>query len=413
MGQGINAMRTIRAVLLAVAVACGVLGIAECWAAEAVTLRVALYPYVPDKYGVFTLLTQAFQRQNPGIIVQAVELPPDQDYYNGGLAALDADVYEIDSILLSDVLGKIVPLSMSLRGFDASAIAAVTRHGRVYAVPHWMCGNFLLYRKDDAAVRDAVTWADLTTALAAEARPLLVDLFGGLTLGEWYVTLLADRVGMAAAQAAILSSDVPDPAVVADLRSILAACAAGSCRSRDLHDKTDAYARAFARGEGGAYLGYSESLYSALKEINDSCGAGSSCLSAGEIAVRRIPKLSEASTGEGVGWVDGLAISNRLRGTKRAAALKFVTFASSPEAYRLLLQPGATEAPRYLLPARTGLSFGSDEPLYDDLLAAHRGRKTGTAPGLSARLQRLTNKLTCMLPIDPADTATVDGCKSP
>jgi thiamine pyridinylase len=406
-------MRTARAILLAFVAVFGALFPAACEGAEAVTLRVALYPYVPERHSVFTLLSQEFQRQNPGLILQLVEVPADQDYYNGGLAALDADVYEIDSILLSDVLGKVAPLQLSMQGFEPTAIEAVTRNGLTYAVPHWMCGNFLFYRKDNVAVRDAVTWADLTGELAKQGRPLLIDLFGRLTLGEWYITMLADRLGTAPAQAAILSSDVPDPAVVADLASILSACPAGSCRSKNLHDRTGYYARAFVRGEGGAYIGYSESLYSALKEIIDNCRTGSPCLSPGEIAVRRLPKLSAASTGEGVGWVDGLAISNTLSDGKREAALKFVEFATSEQAYKLLLQPEWMDAPRYLLPARTGLSLGSDAPLYSDLFAAHQGRKTGTAPRLNAKLQNLSKKLTCGLPIDRTDTSTMANCKLP
>jgi thiamine pyridinylase len=362
---------------------------------------------------VFTLLSQEFQRQNPGLIVQLVEVPPDQDYYNGGLAALDADVYEIDSILLSDMLGKIMPLSVSLSGFEATAIEAVTRNGMTYAVPHWMCGNFLFYRKDNTVVRDAVTWTDLTKALVGQGRPLLIDLFGRLTLGECYITMLADRVGTGPAQAAILASDAPDPAVVADLSAILPACPAGSCRSKNLHDRTGYYARAFVRGESGAYIGYSESLYSALKEIIDNCRVGSPCLSASEVAVRRLPKLSAASTGEGVGWVDGLAVSNALTDAKKAAALKFVEFATSAEGYQLLLQPEWMDAPRYLLPARTGLALGSDTPLYPDLFAAHMGRKTGTAAGLNAKLQGLSKKLTCALPIDRTDSSTTASCKLP
>ena len=399
--------------MLVLAAMLGALLPVACGAVEAVTLRVALYPYVPERHAVFTLLSQEFQRRNPGLILQLVEVPADQDYYNGGLAALDADVYEIDSILLSDMLGKIAPLQLSLQGFEPTAIQAVTRNGMTYAIPHWMCGNFLFYRKDNAAIRDAATWADLTNQLARQGKPLLIDLFGRLTLGEWYITMLADRIGTAPAQAAILSSDIPDPAVVADLSAILSACPAGSCRSKNLHDRTGYYARAFVRGEGGAYIGYSETLYSALKEILDNCRIGSPCLSASEVAVRRLPKVTTASTGDGVGWVDGLAVSNALTDAKKEAAFKFVEFATSPEAYALLLQPEWMDAPRYLLPARTGLSFGSDTPLYPDLLAAHQGRKTGTALGLNAKLQTLARKLTCALPIDRTDTSTMASCKLP
>jgi thiamine pyridinylase len=356
------------------------------------------------------LLAQEFQKKNPGAILQFVEVPADQNYYAGGLSALDADVYEIDSILLSDVLEKIEPLSISLQDFDAAAVEAVTRNGLVYAVPHWMCGNFLFYRKDNLAVRDAVTWADLAKALAGQRKALMVDLFGKLTLGEWYITMLADRLGMAAAQSAIMSSNAPDAQVVADLNAVLATCPTGACRSEDLHDRAGFYARAFIRGEAAAYIGYSETLYYALKERIENCRTTSPCLAPDEIAVRRLPQLSSSSTADGVGWVDGLAVAKSLDASKKAIALRFIEFATSPEAYGLILQPEWMEAPRYLLPARTGMSFGKDTPLYPDLLVAHAGRKTAVAPGLNAKLRDLAKKLTCRLPIDRTDTATMSDC---
>ena len=52
--------------------------------------------------------------------------------------------------------------------------------------------------------------------LAQQKRPLFVDFFGRLTLGEWYLTMLSDRLGAAAAQAAVLTSSAPDEAIVAD-----------------------------------------------------------------------------------------------------------------------------------------------------------------------------------------------------
>ena len=73
-------------------------------APEAITLRVALYPYVPDRYALFALLAREFQRRNEGVTLDLVEVAPTKDYYDGGLLALNADVYEIDTILLSEMI---------------------------------------------------------------------------------------------------------------------------------------------------------------------------------------------------------------------------------------------------------------------------------------------------------------------
>lgn len=376
-----------------------------------VTVRVALYPYVPGPYAVFALLAREFQKRNEGVTLELVEVDPSKDYYDDGLTSLKADVYEIDSILLAEMIPKVAPLNLSLADFTAEARDAVTRDGIVYAVPHWLCGNFIFFRNGDDALRDAATWIDLLKVISTRNKPLLVDMFGRLTLGEWYLTLLADRIGVDAAQKAVLASSQPDADVVSELKQILSACPTGYCRSRTYHERTGFYARAFARGEARAYVGYSETLHYALTELSSNCGLGTSCLAPDEIAVRRLPTM-QGTLSEGIGWVDGLALSKDATGATRDAALKFIEFATSADGYRAALQPIHGEGPRYLLPARTGIQ-PDGAPLYPDLLAAQAGRKTGTAPGLSAGLRRLSVKLNCLLPVDRTDTKSQGACQTP
>jgi thiamine pyridinylase len=380
-------------------------------ASDAITLRVALYPYVPERYALFALLAQGFQRRNPGVTLDLVEVDPAKDHYAGGLVAIDADIYEIDTILLDEVIAanKIAPLDLPLGGFAPESVAAVTRNGVVYALPHWLCGNFLFYRKDVAAVRDAATWDDLVRALNRRRESIFVDLFGHLTLGEWYITMLAEKSGLAAAQAEVLGSHAPDADAVAALETILAGCPTGYCRSEAMHERPGFYARAFVHGAAAAYVGYSETIHYGMQEIIDNCRPGSGCLGADDIAVRGLPSLVAGSPARGIGWVDGLAMAAALTGAKEAAALAFLSFATSVEGYRAVLEPRGLEAPRYLLPARTGLSL-TDTPLYPHFYAAHAGRETGTAAGLNARLRSLAERITCELPIDRTDTRTLAAC---
>ena len=405
-------MSKIRAAVLLLGLLAGVVAPQPGQAAsDAITLRIALYPYVPERYALFALLAQGFQRRNPGVTLDLVEVDPARDYYAGGLVALDADVYEIDTILLDEVIAanKIAPLDLALGGFAPESVAAVTRNGRVFALPHWLCGNFLFYRKDDTAIRDAVTWADLARVLARRRENIFVDLFGHLTLGEWYITMLAEKSGLAAAQAAVLGSRAPDADAVAALATILAGCPTGYCRSEAMHDRPGFYARAFVHGAAAGYVGYSETAHYALQEIIDNCLPGSGCLSADDIAVRSLPSLIAGSPARGIGWVDGLAVSATLTGVKKAAALAFLGFATSDDGYRAILEPRGLEAPRYLLPARTGLALAGT-PLYPNFYAAHAGRETGTAAGLNARLRALAERITCELPIDRTDTQTLAAC---
>jgi thiamine pyridinylase len=191
---------------------------------------------------------------------------------------------------------------------------------------------------------------------------------------------------------------------------VLSGCPTGYCRSKDLHERTGFYSRAFVRGEASAYIGYSESLHYGLQEAIDNCRAGAGCLSADDIAVRRLPPVVASSTSDGIGWVDGLAVATGLHNAKKRAALDFLAFATSADAYELILKPGWLEAPRYLLPARIGVDLIAS-PLYPDFYAAHRNRKTGTFEGLSAHLRVLSSKVNCSLPIDRTDTKTAASCK--
>ena len=70
-----------------------------------VTLRVALYPYVPDRHALFYELESGFEKQNPGVNLELIDTPEfTEKYYKGGLEHADADVYEFDTILLSDLV---------------------------------------------------------------------------------------------------------------------------------------------------------------------------------------------------------------------------------------------------------------------------------------------------------------------
>ncbi len=134
------------------------------------TLRVLLYPYVPDRLSLFQKIEAVFEREHPGVNLELVEDAND-NYYSGGLQKAEADVYEVDTILLSDLIAlkKIAPIEFRASEFTASGVAAVTRNGKTYAVPHWLCGNFLFYKKGDRAgakrcckqIESASSWTEI------------------------------------------------------------------------------------------------------------------------------------------------------------------------------------------------------------------------------------------------------------
>ena len=385
--------------------------------ARPITLRVALYPYVPDRMRIFQILEAEFECMHPGLNLELVEERNASDRYydfdvdkRRGFQFVEADVYEIDTILLSDFIKskKISPIDLPYGDFEEGAVKAVARNGKTYAVPHWLCGNFLFYRQGDEAIKNAKTWAELSKILQGRGQNLLVDLKGKLTLGEWYLTMLSELIGIDAAQAAITSGGPLDDRAIATIGTVLQNCPLGYCRSQVLHERTGIYARAFIRGQAAAYIGYSESIHLGLRENWDNCIPGSGCLKERDIAVRRLPAAIDSGTGVGLGWVDGLAIDAKLTGDKRDLALAFIRFVTDSATYKLLLAPEWPYRSRYLLSARP-LGDIEDALLYPALHAAHVGRQTGTAENLNPALRKFVEKVDCKLPRDRDDGTECTG----
>lgn len=376
------------------------------------TLRVALYPYVPGRLALFHKVETIFESRNPGVNLELVE---DKsllwDYYSGGLEATQADVYEVDTVLLSDLIhsGKISPLELPSTSYSKEAIEAVTRDGKTWGLPHWLCGNFLFYIKGDKEIEKAATWKELNTILASRNESIFVDFKGKSTLGEWYLTVLSGLYGLEKAQDMVLKQKSLDSTAVNKLKAMLEECPTGSCRNDDLHDRIGYYARAFMSGKSSAYVGYSESIHFGIQYAMDNCTETTGCVSVDNIAIRRLPGFDGFSGNEGIGWVDALALDAQLTPEKKELAKKFIVFMSSDEAYNAILKTDWGKAPTYLLPAKKGLQI-ENAPLYPSFYKNHSGRRTGTRDGLNEKLKEIGLKLDCALPINETDTTTLKRC---
>jgi thiamine pyridinylase len=349
---------------------------------------------VPDREAILYRLAQGFEATHPGVHIAFVDTDDfTSNYYKGGLQRTSADIYEIDTILLADMLQHLAPVELKPADFYPEAIAAVTRDGRILGVPHWLCGNFLFYTKGNQAIESASSWDELVQALAGQKSDVLVDLKGSSGLGEWYLTVIADRLGIDKAQDLVLSRPPLSGDAVNALTHIVKACPKGLCRSSTLHQpRTGYYARAFVRGHHAAYIGYSETIYYGLEDAQQNCLPSDPCLTQDQIAVRRLPPFGAEGSDKGVGWVDALAIDKKLTGEKKAAALEFIAYVTRPEGYQAILTSRDTGLLRYLLPARMGLKTES-EALYAQFYAANRGRQTGTKAGLNDALRAMGAKL--------------------
>jgi thiamine pyridinylase len=392
-------------------------------AKDTTSLKVALYPYVPESRELFSKLEQVFEAKHPEVNLQLIESHLDsqsgniislsEDYYNGGLLKTQADVYEIDTVLLQAMIEakKIQPIELPDRRFVPSTYKAITFDKKIWGTPHWVCGNFLFYKKDDLAIKNASSLNELTDAFKQD-EPLFIDLKGKSTLGEWYLTGLAASDGNRSSLIKKIQSKRIDSAALKMVNKLLSLCPSGYCRSDQLHSRVGFYAREFARGKARAYIGYSESLHYALQEIKQNCGSIDSCLDENEIAVREIPALT--SKGKQVGWTDVLSLSSDLPPDKKKLAMQFINFLTSWEGFRLVLNPEKASAPRYLLPALV-LSKNSPElkpPLYSRFYDAYESRIILNSKDLNKTLRSYGKVIDCVLPGDHLDSSECHGVKS-
>lgn len=388
------------------------LGAAAC--KQPATLSVALYPFVPDGEGLFQELETAFEDSYPGVNLELVDTirdpisgepaPLSESYYTGGLLLAEADVYEIDTVLLKDMVDaqRLTPFDSVTDRFIEGALAAGTVDGSIWAIPHWLCGNFLYYEVDDHEIRDAATWDSLLQVLRDDSSSLLVDL-STPTLDEWYITALAVAGAGRPEILRDLEAGPLDSEAVALLTELLNSCPEGSCRSEADHARVGYYARQFARRQARAYVGYSEMTHFALSEIIDTCEPGDSCLRPESIAVRALPPTVE--TANAVGWVDGLAIAAGLPDERQQMARDFIAFATSWDGYRIVLSSASSGTARYLLPATqlSGDQLASLAPLYPAFFDAYQNRLFLSGDGIDDELQAKARLLDCVLQSESSD----------
>lgn len=352
-------------------------------------LRVLLYPYIPAAEALGAALERAFEARHPDIDLQRLAA---SDYY--GAALPRADVYELDTLLLADlvVAGQVQPLpeALVLPRLEPLGAAAGYVSGQRYGAPRWLCALFLFYRAGDQAIAAAATVDSLPPA------GLVADLVGASTLGELYLWGMG---GIGDRPQAEPPGTLLDEEVVERLQRLAAVCPPLLCRSEARHRQPGEHGRAFARGQGRALLGYAEALHAVLDEAQR-CAGQPGCLRAAELRVRA-PLLREG--GRAPSFVDALALDHRCGGACLTDAVAWLRFLLSAEAYRLALVPETGAAPRYLLPAVAAVY--EDPPVLRaaPLYPALRGllgdaQPPAATPGQNARLRRLGQDLERRLP---------------
>jgi thiamine pyridinylase len=369
-------------------------------------LRVSLYPYIPAAPAAALALKQGFERLHPDVIVDITFNRHSYDTDPAAKGALyeDADVHEFDVVFLRDFIDrhKLAPLSPAfVRSIDRMtpvAAKAATIDGRLVGVPHWLCGDFLIYRADQTDLAGSPTLADLERQLRPD-HGLLMNMKSLGALGEYYLISLLARDGSPEAAVSDITA-TPDPVILDRFQRILALEPAGFGRNPDDNAREDFYARQFARGAGSAFLGYSELIHDALDETASGCRAADHCVTAADIRVAPFP-FQDGRVRPTV-FEDLFGIDARVHGRTLKDAEDFIRYAVSVRGYRALLVPESGENPRYLLPA-TEAAFDDPRilaagPLYPKLRAIIDQGVVMTAPHLNDRLHDVAVRIDASLP---------------
>ncbi|WP_029583842.1 hypothetical protein [Bradyrhizobium sp. URHD0069] len=378
-------------------------------------LRVSLYPFIPDAKSAAWIIEEAFERRYPTIDLRISFAPRYYDHRPGKGGVIDevADVYELDSIFLADFVeaNRLQPVKAAAAAMIPFAERAASHKGVTYGTPHWVCGNFLIYRSPDTALREVRTLHDLENAFSQPLRErggLLIDLKGSSTLGEMYLDGLMDLYQSTALALQRLDAQNPDRSVLNAMERVIKLSQSRFGRDEDYHQRSGFYGRQFARGNGRALVGYSELLHYVLTEASQSCLHDEKCVDpargkhASQIAVTEWPLADEGS--QPIGWVDLFVVDVAVKGQRLRDARAFISFMIENETYRMLLIPDLNirEAPRYLLPAREDVYSDSDvlaaAPLYTSFRKAINNAISVSAPKLNERLRAMGAALDGALP---------------
>nr|WP_253910567.1 extracellular solute-binding protein [Pyxidicoccus fallax] len=330
-----------------------------------VTLRVPIYPYIPDAAGdqfasLLTRLETEFEQQHPDVDLVLNPSCFQDDFYEPSTIARSLkgegecayDVIETDTVILGELVatGAVRPWSRLPENvfWHPAGIASSFHQGKLYGIPHWLCGHFVISRDED--VRRARTVSDLLQALEARQTPapdIAGDLLGSWNLPALYLDAWADTNGARRIESAVTTSHY-DPSALDGLRRVTQACetnGANPCVDGTYSDNFDLAATLFAQGQADATLGYSERLHTILKNLPEG-------QSASDI------KLSSAPLGEGdrpILFTDSYFLSVRCTGACEQAARRFVDYMSRPSTFEWILMsedaPAGTRVPRYLVPA--------------------------------------------------------------
>ncbi len=300
------------------------------------TLTYAVYPYIPDAEYYQEIIEQRWTEVEPNIKLVRAEW---DCYYDGVPDGIDVIMY--DAVIRDDLIegGWIQPIDpdtvQESEDIFSFALEDLTVDGKLYGVPVFLCGNFLIYDVDCTDLAEAEHLTDFRD----ESEFLVINSELDTSRPQYIYEVLADTLGEANPTAG------KDTDGLMDLIDRLAI---------DAHkrDNDTQVALAYDSGIGKGYIGFSESLRLLSKRIS-------------QTGIRSISFSNQDDVSRL--YVDAVAINSDVKGTRYEKCIELMNgIAEADVLSSLSVQNGAAQ---YLLLARKTpyetLSEGF--PLYAEL----------------------------------------------
>ncbi len=334
---------------------------------EKCDLNVALFAWLPDMALVFEQVEKDFENRYPeyNLEIEAIDPYSNEGYgiFNGINNFYDFDIVEIDYYRFND-LNRVNPSSLDsipkqfvVNNDYVGGASKITNENLSFFVPHWICGNNLVYRTSNKQLDKAESFNEILESLNPKTTPLNVDFYGKATLGEYYADAVLDTYGENEARKHLkelgtnkntkLKSDI--------VKKIKLLFEEINPKFRDkieqFHDFSYLYPEDFYTEPRSVLLGYSERLFYVEKTKKET-----ELIAWSEVKLEsndyQIKQFSFSDKSQGTpSWVDGFVIPAGKSKDKESAIATFLTYITSPKAYSVINKEQSYMPARYLLPA--------------------------------------------------------------
>ena len=308
------------------------------------TMNVALFPYVPDIESFEAAIQKNWQEIHPQTALNFICW----DCYEND-PGKDLDVFVFDAIFLSHYIdaGYLLPIPQEklehAEDFLPFAMEGLSRDGVVYALPQLLCTQILYTRKEDTALSEADSLADLydvigdreeKTEIYGENEGLLVDMTSGIMTISMYLDALCDI-----SREYSTYETLPDPDDISDeaLEAVRQLVRIGGIEQLQYDTGDEYYLRAqwFADGKGRAYIDYTEAM-SVMPEMAD------------DVVLRPFSFVEDENIP--LMYCDGAGILSSIEEDRKDLAIDLLNIITNSQVMEEAI--AANDSPQYLLPAR-------------------------------------------------------------